>query len=256
MKKDWWPDEFRVMMTLGASITAGGWSSSRERCWANLLTSMISDYQRTPVHLINLGIGANVLSRKSAAYDFSAKPAADERLDEHVLAYKANGNPLLPDLLIIIYGLNEARGGTPISVYVEEMARLVARVREKANPLIVLLGLYFMLDFDLGGPEWGHADLAMLHQYNQALQQCAAENGCLFVDLLAAYGDADWLVHHDGVHANDLGHRIIADKIFEVLAQNCSGLAKESRYLETQTIPWRDEAALQIQWAREHGQPG
>ncbi len=76
----------------------------------------------------------------------------------------------------------------------------------------------------------------------------AAEEKCLFVDLLAAYGDADWLVHHDGVHANDLGHRVVANKIFEVLAANCSGLSLATRKLEEEIPPWRDESTLQEGW--------
>jgi hypothetical protein len=77
------------------------------------------------------------------------------------------------------------------------------------------------------------------------MRQLAEKLDCLFVDLLSAYGEAGWLVHHDGVHANDLGHRVVANKIFEVLASNCSGLAQETRYLEQHILPWRDESVLQ-----------
>jgi len=66
-----------------------------------------------------------------------------------------------------------------------------------------------------------------------------------FLDLLGVYGEAPWLIHDDGVHANDLGHRLVANQIFAVLASNCSGLARETRELE-QFIPrWRDESVLQ-----------
>ncbi len=70
------------------------------------------------------------------------------------------------------------------------------------------------------------------------------ESDCLFVDLLASYREADWLAHHDGCHANDLGHRVVANKIFEVLASNCSGLALETKALEKQIAPWGDESTL------------
>jgi lysophospholipase L1-like esterase len=245
MKKDWWNKEFSIMMTLGESTTAGGWTSSRERSWPHLLARTINEYQRVPVQLVNLGIGANVISTKSPAYEYSGKPAADERLDEQVLSYKANGNRLIPDLLIISYGLNDARGGTPLDRFCVYMKDIIGRVREKISPLIVLMGPYYMNDFTLGGPPWSHADIETFKEFNAAIRDTAEETGCLFADLLSSYGYADWLIHYDGCHANDLGHRIVANKVFEVLASNCSGLACETKYLEKQIIPWRDESTLQ-----------
>jgi len=232
-------------MTLGESTTAGGWASCRQRCWANQLARSINEFQRVPVQLVNVGIGANVISTKSPAYEFSGKPAANERLEKHVLSNTANGHPIVPDLLVISYGLNDARGGTPIELFCREMKALIRRVRERMQPLLVLLGPYYMTDFTVGGQVWSHANLEVFHQYNDAIRQVAEECDCLFVDLLASYRGADWLVHYDGVHANDLGHRIVANKIFEVLAANCSGLALETKALEEEIPPWRDESILQ-----------
>jgi lysophospholipase L1-like esterase len=245
MKSDWWDKEFKSLMTLGESTTAGGWSSCRERCWANQLARLINELQRHPVQFTNMGIGANVISTKSRGYEYSGKPAASERLDRHVLENTANGAPIVPDLLIISYGLNDARGGTPVDLFCDEMKDIIRRVREKIQPLIVLLGPYYMTDFTLGGKEWSHGNLEIFHQYNDAIRGVAETCDCLFVDLLESYRDADWLVHHDGCHANDLGHRLVANKIFEVLASNCSGLALETRHLEKSIPPWRDESTLQ-----------
>lgn len=246
MKRDYWSKEFQVLFTLGESTTAGGWSSCRERSWPHQLARMINEYQRMPVQLVNLGIGANVISTKSPVYQFSGKPAASERIDTQVLNHLANGNNIQPDLLVISYGMNDARGGTPIDLFCSEMETIIGRVREQIQPLIVLLGPYYMNDFQLGGPEWSHANMGVFHDYNDATRQLAERIDCLFVDLLSAYGEADWLVHHDGVHANDLSHRIVANKIFEVLASNCSGLATETRELEKNILPWRDESTLQV----------
>ncbi|MBI3922666.1 MAG: SGNH/GDSL hydrolase family protein [Armatimonadetes bacterium] len=245
MKRDWWDKEFKVLMTLGESTTAGGWSSCRERCWANQLARLINEFQRIPVQLVNVGIGANVISTKSPCYEFSGKPAANERLERHVLSHFANGHHLLPDLLVISYGLNDARGGTPVDLFCAEMEDILRRVRKVIQPLIVLLGPYYMTDFALGAPHWSHGSLELFHQYNEATRQLAERLDCLFVDLLSAYSEADWLVHHDGVHANDLGHRIVANGVFEALASNCSGLALETRNLEQHIVPWRDESTLQ-----------
>jgi len=43
VKKDWCSREFNTLVTLGESTTAGGWSTTRERCWASLLAALISD---------------------------------------------------------------------------------------------------------------------------------------------------------------------------------------------------------------------
>ena len=100
-KRDWWNKEFKVMMTLGKSTTAGGWSSCRERCWASQLARLINEFQRVPVQLVNLGIGANVISTRSGGYEHSGKPAATERLERQVLNYRTMEGLLLPDLLVI-----------------------------------------------------------------------------------------------------------------------------------------------------------
>jgi hypothetical protein len=63
--------------------------------------------------------------------------------------------------------------------------------------------------------------------------------------LLSTYAQADWLVHRDDIHATDLGHRVVANKIFEVLATNCSGLALETKEREKMSAPWRDESTVQ-----------
>lgn len=245
MKRDWWDKEFKIMFTIGDSITAGGWASSRERCWANLLTNMINEYQRVPVQLFNMGIGANLISPESAGYIHSGKPAAIERLDEHILSYKLNGRYFIPDLLIVSYGLNDARSGTPISLFCREMKSFVHYVRENIQPLIVLLGPYYINDFSLGKPVWSHGSINMLYEYNKAIERLAEELDCLFVNLLASYQMADWLVHRDGCHANDIGHRVVANAIFNVLASNCSGLSLETKILEEHIMPWRDESCLQ-----------
>ena len=243
MKRDRWNKEFRKLVTLGESTTAGGWSSCRQRCWAEQLARLINEFQHVPVDLVNVGIGANVISTESPCYEYSGKPAATERLNKHVIAHE-------PDLLVISYGLNDARGGTPIDLFCRELEKIIQRVRADIQPLIVVLGPYFMTDFH-HGEDWGHGSLDLFYQYNEAVAEVTRDGDCLFVDLLSAYGDADWLLHHDGIHANDLGHRIVANKIFEALASNCSGLASNTKKLEDHIPPWRDESTLRKDYEYE-----
>lgn len=238
-KRDYRKDPFRSFVAIGESITAGGWSTAPERCWVSCLADLINDFQSDPVQLFNQGIGANVISTQSPCYENSGKPAADERLEKHVIEKH-------PDLLVISYGLNDARGGTPLSLFQEEMIRIVRRVREALDPVIVLPGPYYAHDFDLGAPTWGHGDLDLFAQFNEGISAVAKQEDCLFVDLLGAYGETRWMVHYDGVHANDLGHRIVANRVFEVLAQNCSCLAKKTKAAEKTSPRWRDESCLKM----------
>jgi lysophospholipase L1-like esterase len=199
-----------------------------------------------PIEVINAGIGANVISTNSPAYTYSGKPAGSERLGKHVIDRQ-------PDLLIISYGLNDARGGTPLELFCQEMKKIVLDVRQQIQPLIVLLGPYYMYDFHLGAPYWDKGSLEVFRQYNLAIKEVAQACKCLFVDLLESYQEADWLVHRDGVHANDVGHRVVANKVFEVLVSNCSGLSLETKALEDRIPPWRDESTLQADYGYTSG---
>jgi lysophospholipase L1-like esterase len=232
------PAQFKVLVTLGESTTAGGWSSGPERCWASRLAAFVSDVQSEPVQLVNSGIGANVISSRSPAYEHSGKPAALDRLDKHVIAHE-------PDLLVVSYGLNDARGGTPMALFVEQLEELITRVRAACQPLVLLPGPYYMTDFTVGDPHFSLGSRELFGRYNDAIAALAQRTDCLFVDLLAAYGDAPWLVHHDGVHANDVGHLIVAMALFTALASRCSGLAAHTRAKEAEIPPWRDESTLQ-----------
>lgn len=235
------PEPFRVLVTLGESTTAGGWSSTPERCWPSVLAALISDFQDDPVKLVNSGIGANVVSNRVPAYDYSGKPAASERVQKHVIDHG-------PDLLVVSYGLNDARGGTPLEMFRGELTDLVAAVRRGCDPLIVLLGPYFMNDFTVGGPAWTNANHDVFKTFNLVVAQVAEEAGCLFSDVYHAYGYAPWMVHYDGVHANDLGHRIVANTVFQTLAQHCSGLALRTKRIEQTSERWRDESTLQTDY--------
>ena len=240
-KKDWQTEPFDKMVALGESTTAGGWSTTPQRCWVPVLADLINDFQSTPMQVVNSGIGANVISTRSPSYQKSGKPAANERIDKHVVAHR-------PDLLIISYGLNDARGGTPLELFRKELADLIDRIRTRVQPLIVLPGPYYMTDFTVGGRSWVHADLTLFERFNKMICQLAHQLECLYVDLLAANGRTDWMVHCDGVHQNDLGHRIVAHRMFEVLAQNCSCLARTTKAAEKTSPRWRDESTLKADY--------
>ena len=238
--KDWKSGPFRVLVTFGESTAAGGWSSIRERCWANVLADLISDFQDEPVKLVNTGIGANVISNRVPCYDHSGKPAANERIQKHVIDHD-------PDLLVISYGLNDARGGTPVELFRRELLALIEGIRKGCDPLIVLLGPFFMTDF-ASYEHFAHGSHEAFEVFNLVTEQAAEAAECLYCDVYHAYGGAPWMVHYDGVHANHLGHRLIAHRVFEVLARNCSGLAVRTKRLESTSERWRDESVLKADY--------
>jgi lysophospholipase L1-like esterase len=229
------------LVAFGEITTAGGGATVRSRCWASRLAEMISDFQTAPVELINAGIGANVISTRAPCYEFSGKPAADERLDKHVIAHR-------PDLLIISYGLNDSRGGTPLELFRSVMTDLLARIRADVQPLIVLLGPYYAVSYTVGREAWHKGSHEASERFNRAIAEIAASHDCLYVDVLAAMDQAPWMVHADLVHSGDLGHQIIANAIFQVLAQNCSGLALRTRADEKTAPRWRDESTLKADY--------
>src|SRR5579859_6954623 len=101
-KRDYHPEPFRRMVTLGESTTAGGSATSRSLCWASLLADLVGQHQTEPVELFNVGIGGNVISPRSVGYLRSGRPSALERYQRHVVAHR-------PDLVIVSYGLNDMR---------------------------------------------------------------------------------------------------------------------------------------------------
>ena len=107
-KRDFRKTPFKVAVALGESTTAGGTATRRELTWVHRLGQLIDEAQLEPVRMINSGLGANLISRRSPAYDHSGKPSAMERYEKHVLAHA-------PDLVLISYGLNDARGERHLS---------------------------------------------------------------------------------------------------------------------------------------------
>ena len=80
--------------------------------------------------------------------------------------------------------------------------------------------------------------------YNAAEKRLAQECDVLYADVWDAQGMAPWVIDPDGVHANNLGHQLIANRVFETLAKNCSCLAERSREARKNFQPWRDESVL------------
>lgn len=252
-KRDYRDQPFRVAVAFGASITAGGEATSPELGWVSLLGDLINGAQFEPVKMYNNGIGANVISPRSSHYSESSKPSAMERYQDHVIAYH-------PDLVLMAgdFGTNCARGGTPLSLFLEDERQIVLDIQKRTGALVVVANVSFFTAFERYAP-FNQADVATIVGFNSGLQQMAKECDALYADIFAAQDMATWTVDpKDGVHLNDLGHRLVANRVFEVLAQNCSCLAQKANALRKTMKEWRPARELEIQneFLEKHKQHG
>lgn len=216
-KKDLYSDPVHTMVALGESTVAGACATDESRRWVNIVADLIAHFQGVPVTLHNKGIGANAISPRSPGYASSNKPSALERYQDDVIALK-------PDLFVLAYGLNDMRAGMPPEHFREDMAQIIRDAKAACNPVTVLTTVYHMSAYDWY-PPYDVGSVAATQIYNLVIRQLAQEHGCILADIWDAEGQADWVIHPDTVHANDLGHLLIAHRVFEAIATNCSGVA-------------------------------
>ena len=248
MKRDHRSKPFRKMVTIGESHTSGISATREEWGWAPVVKGLIDQFQDKPVTLLNHGIGGDILSPSCPIYaEFRGRrPIGLERYEKHVIDPK-------PDLVIISYGYNDLRGGTPAAAFERDLNTMVGDVRKRTRAVIVLLSTYFCPEAGLrhrtGGTEdgsaWDRGGPRVQARFNQILRRTARAHDVLFADVHAAQAGAEWLIctpsGKGDIHANDLGHRIIANRIFEVLATNCSGLSLKAQRDRRRVgkSPWR-----------------
>lgn len=203
------------IVAFGDSVTFGLSASSPEKCWASLTAKMLETWKGSPVTLLNKGIGSSILCRETPAYEFAANPCGLERLHKDVIAEK-------PDLLLVAYGLNDSRGGTSPAVFRRDYQRMLDEIRREIQPAIVCLNLYYMHpEFYTGCEHWDHSSYQITEEYNLVLRQLTEQNGLWYADVYAAQQGVDWLVCPDHCHPNDLGHQLIANRVFETIVRHC-----------------------------------
>lgn len=67
----------------------------------------------------------------------------------------------------------------------------------------------------------------MTKKYNEAIQLLGLKYNIPVSDVSQAMDSQDYLIHEDGVHGNDLGHRIIGNRVFETIVQHTKILNTE-----------------------------
>ena len=209
------------MVALGESTTWGYSVSDKAKCWVSQVARMLEEFQGSPIEVANQGIGSNVLTRKCPSHPHSSGPCALDRVDGDVIE-------LRPDLVLLSYGLNDSRGGTPVEVFRADYQELIDRIRGAIDPTIVLVNTYYMHEVLYDHCEnWEESNYEVTEVYNLAIAQLAEQNDLILADVYAAEVGVDWIIDEDNCHPNDLGHRLIANRVFEAIARNCSFVARQ-----------------------------
>jgi lysophospholipase L1-like esterase len=238
-QRDWWNKPFRRMVILGEStVQGGGWLSYTGERYSDIVAKLINECQSDPMEYINKGIGANAISMRSPGYEMSAKPSAMERYQDDVIANN-------PDLFLLCYGLNDMRAAMPLNEFIEDMRTIIEDVRGACAPLIVLTTIYYMNGWK-SYPPYDKGSVELTERYNDAIKQLGEEEDCLVSDVWAAEAYADWAINPCGVHANKVGNLLIGHKIFETLANNCSGISEATNRRDMPT-----EWVLNVMKSRE-----
>ena len=211
-------EPIKRIVALGESTTWGYSVTSKEKSWINQTVALIEEFQGQSIELINQGIGFNVLTPKCPGYPKSAKPSALERLNQDVLA-------LDPDMIILSYGLNDSRGGISPEIFRQEYQKLIDQIRKKSEAMIVILNVYYMHEvaYRIG---WDRSNYYITEKFNKVIAELAKKNDLILANVWEAEKGVDWLVDDDHVHPNDLGHRIIAHRVFEAIVRNCSFVSR------------------------------
>lgn len=223
----------KKIVALGESTTWGASVSDKSKCWFNVVAGLLEEFQGSKIESINQGIGANVITQQCPSFEHSCGPAALDRVDAEVIAHN-------PDLLFLSYGLNDSRGGTQPEVFRAALQELIDRVRAKIDPAIVLVNVYYMHEEFYDYPQWEQSSYELSEVFNLIIQQVAEKNNVILADVYAAEVGVDWIVDQDHCHANDLGHRLIAHRVFEAIVRNCSFVACQMP-TESLLVPFCDQ---------------
>ncbi len=217
LPKDYRKEPFKRLVILGESHVEGGpWLHRKEDRYADVLVRLINACQKEPIEYYNKGIGANAISPRSPGYAQSRKPSALERYRKDVI-------DLRPDLFILAYGLNDMRAAMPLTDFREDMATIISNVQKACSPVTVLTTVYYMTGWR-SYPPYDKGSVELTLRYNDCIRGLAAEFDCILADIWRAEDQADWLIGYDGVHANKVGQLVIANRVFEAIAQHASCL--------------------------------
>lgn len=210
------------MVVLGDSIAYGMCAYRSENEWVQVLAGLLLKFQDAELDVRNQGLPAGVISPRCPGYEEAAKPSLLERYERHCIE-------LQPDLVIIAEGLNDMRSGMPVQDYAADLETIVTGIQAKTRALVALVGIYHQVhgcgvNDPVENPAWARWDSDIARIYNLAIRLVAEKHSALFVDALEVLGGADWVLNPDCCHLNDLGHVLVGNAVFQIIATHCPGV--------------------------------
>ena len=158
-------------------------------------------------------MGDNTISPRTTNYELSAQPSALERVEKDVIEEH-------PNMVFVCFGLNDMRFGTPVEVFKEDLEQVLIKIiHQLPNTKIILTNVFHMTGWDRYTPR-DRGSIAHTKNYNQAIEKLGVKYQLPLADVSEAMAFQDYLIHEDGVHGNDLGHRIIGHRVFETIVQH------------------------------------
>ena len=214
---------FQRMVVIGDSISYGMCAADPKHEWNQVVARLLRQFQDSGPTVFNRGLPAGVISPRCPGYADSTKPSLLERYHEHCIDLK-------PDLVVIAEGLNDMRSGMALQEYVADLELITSDIQRETGALVVIVGIYHQA-FGKGAndpavyPTWSRWTQDIAKAYNLAMGLTAERLGAVFVDTQRIMGGADWLLHVDSCHLNDLGHVLVGNGIFEAIARHEEALA-------------------------------
>ena len=210
------------MVVLGDSIAYGMCAYQPENESGQVLAGLLRRFQDAELDVRNQGLPASVISPRCPGYAESAKPSLIERYERHCIT-------LQPDLVIIAEGLNDMRSGMPVQDYAADLETIVADIQAQTGALVALVGIYHQVhgcgvNDPIENPAWARWDGDFARVYNLAIRLIAEKRDVLFVDAQTVLGGANWVLNPDCCHLNDLGHMLVGNAIFQIIATGCPGV--------------------------------
>jgi lysophospholipase L1-like esterase len=241
MTKDFRSAPVRKLALIGESNGFGMCASDPRNEWPQALAGLIRDFQDEPLFVRNDSIPGSVIGPRSPGSPYLPErslPSALERYEEELIHSR-------PDLAVIAYGLNDSRCGNPVDRFIEDLETIVRGVKERTDALVVIASPYWNTQYNeelwktrmpawVSDPSWKAFTVTgdkLVRSYAEEMRKLAARHSCLFVDLYSLTENRLWLLNPDQVHFNDVGHRLIGQAVFGVIAANCSFIARKSMRL-------------------------
>ena len=187
----------------GDSITAGSNASGMTGAapymppYPDLVAEELRRIYNAPVTIENFSVGGETSSHGLQVAGLIAKES--------------------PDLIVVAYGMNDARSGD-VEGFIDNISRVVEMTRKNNSE-----AEYILVAPMLGNPEWQYTPSEAFSGIRDALTSLCEENTAL-ADMTQMWSDLlEIKSYHsltgNGVnHPNDFGHRIYAHVLLELLA--------------------------------------